>query len=58
MLPFRARFRRISQTVAALALASAAAAASAQDVTVFAAASLTNALEEIAKIYREKGGEE
>ena len=56
MLPFRARFRRISQTVAALVLASAAAAAAAQDVTVFAAASLTNALEEIAKIYREKGG--
>ena len=56
MLLFRARFRRVGQTVAALVLASAAATASAQDVTVFAAASLTNALEEIAKIYREKGG--
>jgi molybdate transport system substrate-binding protein len=40
--------------VAALALTAGSAAA--QDVTVFAAASLTNAFEDVAKVYREKGG--
>jgi molybdate transport system substrate-binding protein len=50
------RFRLVCLAFAALVLAGAAATASAQGVTVFAAASLTNALEEIAKIYREKGG--
>lgn len=48
--------RQTRRAFAAVVLASAAATAAAQDVTVFAAASLTNALEEIAKIYREKGG--
>ena len=54
--PFRRRFRRLSRVAGVLALALSAATAGAQDVTVFAAASLTNALEEIAKAYRAKGG--
>lgn len=54
--PFRLRFRRLSRAVAVLALAFTAATAAAQDVTVFAAASLTNVFEEIAKAYRAKGG--
>ncbi len=50
------RFRLTRRAFAAVVLASAAAAAAAaQDVTVFAAASLTNAFEDIAKAYREKG---
>ena len=48
--------RLILRTLAAYALAGAAATAAAQDVTVFAAASLTNAFDEIAKAYRAKGG--
>lgn len=40
----------------AIALAFSAGAATAQDVTVFAAASLTNVLEQIGKRYREEGG--
>jgi len=54
--PFRFRFRRLSRAAGALALAISAATAGAQDVTVFAAASLTNAFEEIAQAYRAKGG--
>jgi molybdate transport system substrate-binding protein len=42
--------------VLAIALALSAGAATAQDVTVFAAASLTNVLEQIGKRYREEGG--
>ena len=38
------------------ALASMSGLAAAQDVTVFAAASLTNAFENVAKVYRDKGG--
>lgn len=41
---------------ATIVLSFAATVATAQDVTVFAAASLTNAFEEIAKAYRAKGG--
>jgi molybdate transport system substrate-binding protein len=40
----------------AVVLSLAAATAAAQEVTVFAAASLTNAFEDIAKAYRAKGG--
>jgi molybdate transport system substrate-binding protein len=46
-------FQRMS---AAIVLACAAATAAAQDVTVFAAASLTNVFEDIAKAYRAKAG--
>lgn len=49
-------FRVIRRASVALALSLAAAVATAQEVTVFAAASLTNAFEEIAKTYRAKGG--
>ncbi len=42
--------------LAVAVLASQAACAAAQDVTVFAAASLTNAFEHVAKLYRDKGG--
>ena len=48
--------RLIRCASAAIVLALAAGAAAAQDVTVFAAASLSNALEEIAKTYRAKSG--
>lgn len=51
------RFHLIRQAFAALVLAGAAAAATAQDITVFAAASLTNAFGDIGKAYRAKGGE-
>lgn len=54
--PFRLRFRRLSWVAGVLTLALTAATADAQEVTVFAAASLTNAFEEIAKAYRAKGG--
>ena len=49
-------FRTIPRAFAALALAGAITAAAGQDVTVFAAASLTNAFEDIAKAHRAKGG--
>jgi len=48
--------RLIQRTSAAIVLACAAGLAAAQDVTVFAAASLTNVFEDIAKAYRAKGG--
>jgi molybdate transport system substrate-binding protein len=48
--------RLIRRTSAAMVLACAAGVAAAQHVTIFAAASLTNAFEDIAKAYREKGG--
>jgi molybdate transport system substrate-binding protein len=48
--------RLIRRASAAAVLAFAAATAAAQDVTVFAAASLTNAFEDIAKAYRAKAG--
>lgn len=50
---------RITRLLAPLAFTVACVAGSparAQEVTVFAAASLTNALEQVAKTYREKGG--
>jgi molybdate transport system substrate-binding protein len=46
----------IQRAPVAIVLSCAAAVAAAQDVTIFAAASLTNAFEDIAKSYREKGG--
>lgn len=46
----------IQRAFAAAVLSLLAATAAAQDVTVFAAASLTNVFEEIAKAYRAKGG--
>jgi molybdate transport system substrate-binding protein len=48
--------RFVRGAFAGLVLSFAAAAAVAQEVTVFAAASLANAFEEIAKAYRAKGG--
>ena len=48
--------RPLPRLAGAFVLALAATVACAQDVTVFAAASLTNAFEEIAKAYRPKGG--
>ncbi|HTO48269.1 MAG TPA: molybdate ABC transporter substrate-binding protein [Burkholderiales bacterium] len=53
---FGVPIRRLARAAGALALALAAAAAGAQGVTVFAAASLTNAFEEIAQAYRAQGG--
>ena len=50
------RLMRHLLRVLAIALAISAGAATAQDVTVFAAASLTNVLEQIGKRYREEGG--
>lgn len=48
--------RPIKRASVAVVLSLAAAAAVAQEVTVFAAASLTNAFEDVAKTYRAKGG--
>jgi len=48
--------RLIERTCLMIAFACAAATAAAQDVTVFAAASLTNVFEDIAKAHRAKGG--
>jgi molybdate transport system substrate-binding protein len=48
--------RPARRAAAAILLALAGATAAAQDVTVFAGASLTNAFEDIAKAYRAKGG--
>lgn len=48
--------RPIDWACVAIALSLVAVPAAAQDVTVFAAASLTNAFEDIAKAYRAKGG--
>jgi molybdate transport system substrate-binding protein len=52
----RVSLRRISRALAGGSLALAAAVAAAQDVTVFAAASLANAFEEVGKAYRASGG--
>jgi molybdate transport system substrate-binding protein len=48
--------RLIERAFVAVVLSLAGATAAAQDVTVFAAASLTNAFEDIAKAYRARGG--
>jgi molybdate transport system substrate-binding protein len=48
--------RLVERASAAIVLACVAVAVAAQDVTVFAAASLTNVFEDVAKSYRAKGG--
>jgi molybdate transport system substrate-binding protein len=48
--------RLVEHASAAIVLACVAVAVAAQDVTVFAAASLTNVFEDVAKSYRAKGG--